>query len=384
MKNSCISSWLSLGDSKHFCPLGQHGFFVVVDKQRERPTGREVDVIHKEAKERDFRDVVRSVEQARPDIPNLLYTNTWYRCSMEGAAEQDEKSLILARALLMGTRDEGVEHVVESGAMALRTLAVREMILYMEFAHDRTVPPLPNVISAPLNDEQMERLFQELKRRGAFEDAMPFPSCRYPPADSFLTRSFLRIARHVSAIFPPLALSFLFLLFFLFFFGFSLEISNADLEKITRVETFDRRADAGCVAPVPECWRMLYIVHEMEYCGLQRTAFRLRRRTIVVVVVVVVMVDWWNVTWRILKLSALDLYSLEGPYFASAFPCGIAPSLVINHAFTPPPLCHQLLCSITFVFHSKIKFDMCRKRKTSCRSYFPSVSLGQNKLHVVR
>lgn len=48
-------------------------------------------------------------------------------------------------------------------------------MLYIELGHDADLPPLVGPITGPLNAEQLEALFQELRRKGAFEqDLQPF------------------------------------------------------------------------------------------------------------------------------------------------------------------------------------------------------------------
>lgn len=151
-------------------------------------------VVDEEDEEEYYREVLRRVgrppqaEHAQADIP------TWYGYFVEAAAEQYEESLIRARAFLVKTcpgRDETereerfrsfyltpeeMESHIANQATAFRTLAVREMMLYIEFGRDGWLPPLVGPIRGPLSAEQSEGLFRELEQRGAFEmDLHPFP-----------------------------------------------------------------------------------------------------------------------------------------------------------------------------------------------------------------
>lgn len=134
------------------------------------------------------RSVVRRVGQppqvghAQGDTPD-----TWYHYFVEAAAEQYEESLARAAAILPfpePARKPASSEIpeeermlsIEYVARAFRTLTVRDTLLYFEFARDGAFQPLVGPITGPLNAEQLEALFQELRRRGAFEpDLHEFP-----------------------------------------------------------------------------------------------------------------------------------------------------------------------------------------------------------------
>ena len=143
------------------------------------------DVIDEGDKEEYHREILRRVGQppqqgnAPGDTPRLY--NTWYDYFVEAAAEQYQESLVRAREVLvkslLGHPDSILEEShIANQATAFRTLAVREMLLYLEIRRDDGgFPPLVGPIRGPLTAEQLEALFQELRRRGAFEpDLHPF------------------------------------------------------------------------------------------------------------------------------------------------------------------------------------------------------------------
>ena len=152
-------------------------------------------MVDEEDEEEFYREIVRRVgqppqeRQATGNIPRP----TWYGYFVEAAAEQYQESLTRSRAFLVRNspgRDEAqreerfrssyptpedMESHIANQATAFRTLAVREMLLYFEFGRDGVFPPLVGPIRGPLNAEQLDALFRELQRRGAFEpDLHPF------------------------------------------------------------------------------------------------------------------------------------------------------------------------------------------------------------------
>ena len=137
------------------------------------------DVSNEVDREEYVRDVIRRVgqppEEGRAREENL---RTWFRYFVEAAAGQYQESLTRAETVIgfLGKRGitedlppEERQYRVANLAMAFRTLAVRDLLLYFEFARDGALPPLERSIVGPLNAEQLEALFQELRRRGAFE-----------------------------------------------------------------------------------------------------------------------------------------------------------------------------------------------------------------------
>ncbi len=166
----CISIWLSR-EAKNSCPMCRHVFF---------------DVVEEDDDEERYREILRRVGQppqerlARGHAPRLY--NAGYDYFVQAAAEQYQESLIRARVFVVGGFAERGHETLEelrsltaSQATAFRTLAVREMILYNVFRREAGLPPLEGHIRGPLNEEQLEALFQELRRRGAFEiDLHPF------------------------------------------------------------------------------------------------------------------------------------------------------------------------------------------------------------------
>ena len=160
----------------------RYTFFIVVDEEQE---------------ERYHRDVIRRVGwpsqegQAREDSPTS--EPTWYHYFVEAAAEQYQESLTRARRFLArkfpGSNEiereerlrsfypseEEMQHRIGLRATAFRTMDVRDWLLYLKFGAEGFLPAVTGPISAPLNAEQLEALFQELRRRGAFEeDLHPF------------------------------------------------------------------------------------------------------------------------------------------------------------------------------------------------------------------
>ncbi len=178
----CISIWLSR-EAKNSCPMCRRVFFDVVEEDDEEDEDEDEE---EEEEEERYREILRRVGQppqeglARGHAPRLY--NAWYDYFVQAAAEQYQESLIRARVFVVGdfagrshsTVEELRSHTA-SQATAFRTLAVREMILYNVFRRDAGLPPLEGPIRAPLNEEQLEALFQELRQRGAFEiDLHPF------------------------------------------------------------------------------------------------------------------------------------------------------------------------------------------------------------------
>lgn len=141
------------------------------------------DVIDEEEEEEYYREVIRRVGLPPQEGHAQGDTPTWYGFFVEAAAEQYQESLTRARAFYArlvsanpSFAGEDLEYAIVNQATAFRTLAVREIMLYIEFGRDGSVPPLEGPIRAPLNAEQLEILFRELQRRGAFEpDLHPFP-----------------------------------------------------------------------------------------------------------------------------------------------------------------------------------------------------------------
>lgn len=175
----CISTWLSPDkrDCKNSCPMCRRVFF---------------DVINEEDEEEYRREVLRRVGQPPQEGHAQGDNPRWYGYFLEAAAEQYQESLTRARAFLVRNtrgRDavereerfrlsyptlEDMESHIANQATAFRTLAVREVMLYFELGRDGFLPPLVGHIR-PLNAEQLEALFRELQRRGAFEpDLHPF------------------------------------------------------------------------------------------------------------------------------------------------------------------------------------------------------------------
>lgn len=159
----CISTWLSM-PRKNSCPMCRRVFFKVID--------------HEDVEEYR-REVVRRVGQQ----PSHAQSRTWYDYFVADAAERYEESLIRAREFFARNSletwfsdQEELEYNIANRATAFRTLAVREMMLYIDFGHDGDIPPLVGPVRGPLNAEQLEALFQELRRRGAFrfESFEPF------------------------------------------------------------------------------------------------------------------------------------------------------------------------------------------------------------------
>ena len=161
----CMTTWLSQ-DSRNSCPMCRRVFFDVIDEEEEEQYQRSI-----------LRIVGLPPQEIRAaaDAPGWL--NAWYGCFVQAAVEQYEESLTRAEAYLTRTFPAYRQHHIESQATALRTLPIREMLLYMKFARDGALPPVVGVISGPLSAEQLEKLFQELQRRGAFDiELHPFPS----------------------------------------------------------------------------------------------------------------------------------------------------------------------------------------------------------------
>lgn len=163
----------------------RHVFFDAIDEA--------FDVIEGTEQERYEREIVRTVGQPPQEgqAPSDLPVGPWYSYFVEAAAEQYEESLTQARTFFARRfrgRDEvereenfqlpgEFDYRIVNQATTFRTLAIRDVLLYLEFGRDRNgnFPPLNEPVR-PLNEEQMEALFQELRRRGAFEpDLHPFP-----------------------------------------------------------------------------------------------------------------------------------------------------------------------------------------------------------------
>ena len=152
------------------------------------------DVIDGTEEERYQREIVWRVGQPPQEGQALADLTSWYGYFVEAAAEQYEESLTRARTfvarrfrgrdevereenlrLFQAQSPEEYDHQIANQAITFRTLAIRDVLLYLEFGRDGNCPPLTEPIR-PLNEEQMEALFQELRRRGAFEpDLHPFP-----------------------------------------------------------------------------------------------------------------------------------------------------------------------------------------------------------------
>lgn len=159
----CISIWLSI-PGKNTCPMCRHIFFDVVDHGDEEEYRREV---------------VRRVGTGHLSQEGHAPRPTWYDRFVEAAAEQYQASLTRARQLLARipsgswNPDHGeLEYIIANRATAFRTLAVREVMLYIEL---EVLPPLMGPVTGPLNAEQLEALFLALCQRGAFDPALePF------------------------------------------------------------------------------------------------------------------------------------------------------------------------------------------------------------------
>ena len=134
-------------------------------------------MIDEEEEEQHFREILRRVGRPPQERQASDYTSPmWYDYFVEAAAEQYEQSLRLAEAYLRRTYPGYQQHHIESQATAIRTMPIRDVLLYWKFASDGSLPPLVGLIR-PLNAEQLEALFQELRRRGAFDiELHPFPS----------------------------------------------------------------------------------------------------------------------------------------------------------------------------------------------------------------
>ncbi len=137
------------------------------------------DVVTDEDEEQYHREVIRRVGRPPQEghAPGDTPTSqpTWYGYFVEAAAEQYHESLIRARAYLARTSPGHEEHHVIALATAYRTLAIRDMLLYLKFGRDGIFPSVVGPISGPLNAEQSEALFRELQRRGAFDPELhPF------------------------------------------------------------------------------------------------------------------------------------------------------------------------------------------------------------------
>ena len=157
----CITTWLSQ-DGRNSCPMCRRVFFDVIDEEEEQ---------------QHYREILRRVGRPPQERHAADYTShMWYDYFVEAAAEQYQQSLSLAEAYLRRTYPGYQQHHIESQATAMRTLPIREMLLYWKFASDGALPPLVGLIR-PLDAEQLEALFQELRRRGAFDiELHPFPS----------------------------------------------------------------------------------------------------------------------------------------------------------------------------------------------------------------
>ena len=156
----CISTWLSM-PRKNSCPMCRRVFYKVID--------------HEDVEEYR-REVVRRV--GLPPQERHAQSRTWYDYFVQAAAEQYTESLTRAREFFASNSletwfsdREELEYNIAKRATAFRTLAVREMMLYIDFGHDGGFPPIVGPIAEPLNAEQLEALFQELRRRGAFQFA---------------------------------------------------------------------------------------------------------------------------------------------------------------------------------------------------------------------
>lgn len=154
----CISTWLSI-PHKNSCPMCRRVFFRLIDE---------------DSVEAYRREVVRRV--GLPPQERHAQPRTWYHYFVEAAAEQYHESLTQAREFFARNSletlvpdQEDLEHHITNRATAFRTLAVREMIMYIDFSHNGDIPPLVGPITGPLNANQMEALFQGLRRRGALQ-----------------------------------------------------------------------------------------------------------------------------------------------------------------------------------------------------------------------
>ena len=161
----CISKWLSQ-DSRNSCPMCRRVFFHVIDEEEEQ---------------RSYREILRRVGQPPQERPAIGNNPTghdiWYNYFVEAAARQYQESLTRAEAYVARVYPRYEQHHIESQATAFRTLPIREMLLYLKFADEGALPPVEGIITEPLNAGQLEGLFQELRRRGAFHiDLHPFRS----------------------------------------------------------------------------------------------------------------------------------------------------------------------------------------------------------------
>lgn len=163
----------------------RHVFFHIVDEDKER---------------RYHHEVIRRVGlppqegHAQGDTPTPRWPPSWFGWFIEDAAEQYQESLILARRFLARQftgRDEvereerfrnfyssqaEMDDHIANQATAYRTLPLREYLLYLQFVEEGVFPRVEGPISGPLDAEQLEALFQELQRRGAFDPELhPFP-----------------------------------------------------------------------------------------------------------------------------------------------------------------------------------------------------------------
>ena len=164
----------------------RHVFFDAMDEA--------FDVIEGTEQERYEREIIRRVGQPPQEGQAPSDLTSWYSYFVEAAAEQYEESLTQARTFLVRRfrgrddveREENfrssqarspaeIDYRIANQATSFRTLAIRDVLLYLEFGRNGNFPPLSEPVR-PLNEEQMEALFQELRRRGAFEpDLHPFP-----------------------------------------------------------------------------------------------------------------------------------------------------------------------------------------------------------------
>ena len=137
------------------------------------------DAISEEEEEQYHRQVILRVGRY-PSEGSLVNTSEeedpWYSYFLEAAAEQYEESLRRARAYLASAFPTAEEYHVTALATAYRTLAIREMMLYLKWSREGAdLPPLPGVESRPLTAEELEALFRELQRRGAFAEDLHLP-----------------------------------------------------------------------------------------------------------------------------------------------------------------------------------------------------------------
>ena len=157
----CISTWLSQ-DLNNSCPMCRRVFFDVIGV---------IDEVGEE--EQYHREILRRVQRppqerhAQEDTPE--WGHTWYSYFLEAAAEQYQESLTRARAFYARRYDNYEGFHIDYQAMAFRTLPIREFLLYVQFRRDWGLPPMAGPIREPLNAEQLEELFQELRRRGSFD-----------------------------------------------------------------------------------------------------------------------------------------------------------------------------------------------------------------------